>query len=60
MEVIDLVDRRRSSTLAEKKEYCRFCLIKFHRRFMIPIFSAETKGLEQQIRSVLMTIEVST
>lgn len=55
-----MVDRRRSSCVAEKKEYCRFCLIKFHRRFMIPIFSAETKGLEQQIRSVLMTIEVST
>lgn len=56
MEVSSGLDMR---TAERKKDYCRFCLIKFHRRFMIPIFSAETKRLEQQIRSVLMTIEVN-
>lgn len=40
-----------------EKDYCRLCLIKFERRFMIPIFSAER--LELQIRSVLRTVEVS-
>lgn len=39
-----------------EKDYCRLCLIKFERRFMIPIFSAER--LELQIRSVLRTVEV--
>lgn len=62
METLEGVKRRSTggggTPHAPHKDYCRFCLIKFERRFMIPIFSPETKRLEQQIRSVLRTIEV--
>lgn len=52
-------ERRAMESSSHKKEYCRICLIKFERRFMIPIFSVETKRLEHQIRSVVTSIEVS-
>lgn len=52
-------EAERRAAESHKKEYCRICLIKFERRFMIPIFSLETKRLEHQIRAVVRSIEVS-